>query len=151
MGRAGVFSIRSANMAKFVVQDPIIKINGGTVSANVAQVTIALEADDVETTNFASGGNRERVGGLKSGSVSFDLHQDFAAGALNDIIYPLLGGTASIEVVPTAGTAVSSSNPRFAFSVLCTEFSPLDSAVGDLATTSVSWPITGAVTRGTTA
>jgi hypothetical protein len=138
-------------MAKFVVKDPIVTINGGTVSANVAQVTVALEADDVETTSFGSGGVRERVGGLRSGSVSFDFHQDFAAGALDSIIYPLLGETASIEVIPTGGTAVSSSNPRLSFSVLCTEWSPLDSAVGDLATTSVSWPVTGAVTRGTTA
>jgi hypothetical protein len=33
--------------------------------------------------------------------------------------------------------------------VLVSEYSPIDSAVGDLATFSVSFPITGAVTRGT--
>jgi hypothetical protein len=52
-------------MAKFVVKDPVVVLNGGTVSANVAQATIALEADDVETTNFAGNGWRERIGGLK--------------------------------------------------------------------------------------
>jgi hypothetical protein len=138
-------------MAKFVVQDPIIKINGGTVSASVAQVTIALEADDVETTNFASGGARTRVGGLKSGTVSFDFHQDFGSGAIDDLIFPLLGGTPAIEVIPTAGTAVSATNPKYSFNCLVTEYSPLDSAVGDLATFSVSWPISGAVARGTSA
>jgi hypothetical protein len=138
-------------MAKFVVKDPIVTINGGTVSANVAQVTIALEADDVETTNFASGGNRERVGGLKSGTVSLDFHQDFGTAAIDSVVHPLLGNTATIEVIPTAGTAVSATNPKYGFSVLVTEYSPLDSAVGDLATFSVSWPISGAVTRGTTA
>jgi hypothetical protein len=139
-------------MAKFVVQDPIVKINGGTVSANVAQVTIALEADDVETTNFASGGNRERVGGLKSGSVSLDFHQDFGTGAIDSIVHPLLGNTAAIEVIPNGGTVVvSATNPKYSFNALVTEYSPLDSAVGDLATFSVSWPVSGAVTRGTTA
>jgi hypothetical protein len=138
-------------MAKFVVQDPIVKINGGTVSASVAQVTVALEADDVETTNFASGGHRTRVGGLKSGTVSFDFHQDFGSGGIDDLIFPLLGGTAAVEVIPTAGTVVSATNPRLSFNILCTEYSPLDSAVGDLATFSVSWPISGAVTRGTSA
>jgi hypothetical protein len=138
-------------MAKFVVKDPIITINGGTVSANVAQVTIALEADDVETTSFGSGGVRERVGGLRSGTVSLDLHQDFGSAAIDAVIHPLLGNTAAIEVIPTAGTAVSATNPKYAFSALVTEYSPLDSAVGDLATFSVSWPISGAVTRGTSA
>jgi hypothetical protein len=33
--------------------------------------------------------------------------------------------------------------------VLVTEYNPIDSAVGDLATFSVSWPITGAVARAT--
>ena len=139
-------------MAKFVVQDPIIKINGGTVSANVAQVTIALEADDVETTSFGSpGGFRERIGGLKSGTVSFDFHQDFGTGGIDSVVFDLLGSTALIEVIPTAGTGVSATNPKWGFNALCTEWSPLDSAVGDLATTSVSWPISGAVTRGTAA
>jgi hypothetical protein len=138
-------------MAKFVVQDPIVIINGGTVSANVAQATISLEADDVETTNFAGNGWRERVGGLKAGTVSLDFHQDFGAGGIDSVVYPLLGGTAAIGIVPTAGTAISATNPKYTFNILVTEYSPLDSAVGDLATFSVSWPITGAVTRGTAA
>jgi hypothetical protein len=109
------------------------------------------EADDVETTSFGSGGKRTRVGGLQSGTVSFDFHQDFGSGAIDDDIFPLLGGTPAIEVIPTAGTAVSATNPKYSFNCLVTEYSPLDSAVGDLATFSVSWPISGAVTRGTTA
>jgi hypothetical protein len=138
-------------MAKFVVKDPVVVLNGGTVSANVAQATIALEADDVETTNFSSGGFRERIGGLKAATLSLDLHQDFGSGGLDDVIFPLLGSTASVSIVPTAGTAVSATNPKYSFDVMVSEYSPIDSAVGDLATFSVSWPVTGAVTRGTSA
>jgi hypothetical protein len=138
-------------MAKFVVQNPIVTINGGTVSANVAQVTIALEADDVETTSFGSGGFRERIGGLKSGTFSADFHQDFGTGGIDSVFHPLLGGTAAVEVIPVGGTAVSATNPKYSFNILVTEYSPLDSAVGDLATFSVSWPVTGAVARGTSA
>jgi hypothetical protein len=138
-------------MAKFVVQNPAIVINGGTVSASVAQTTIALEADDVETTSFGSAGFRERIGGLKTGTFSADFHQDFGASGIDSVFFPLLGGTASIEVIPNGGTAVSGTNPKYSFNILVTEYSPMDSAVGDLATFSVSWPITGAVARGTTA
>jgi hypothetical protein len=136
-------------MAKIVIQNPVITLAGGTVSANVAQCSIALEADDVETTNFAGGGWRERIGGLKAGTVSLDLHQDYAAGALDSIVFPLLGGTAAVTVRPGGTAAIGSANPEYSFTALVTEYSPIDSAVGDLATFSVTWPITGAVTRGT--
>ena len=137
-------------MAKIVIQDPVVTLAGGTVSANVAQCSIALEADDVETTSFGSaGGFRERIGGLKSGTVSFDFHNDYTAGALDSILFPLLGGTVAVTVRPGGTAAVGSANPEYRFTALCTEVSPIDSAVGDLASQSVSWPITGAVTRAT--
>jgi hypothetical protein len=136
-------------MAKIVIQNPVVVLAGGTISANVAQCTIALSADDVETTNFAGNGFRERIGGLKSGTVSFDFHNDYAAGALDSILFPLLGGTAAVAVRPGGTAAVGTANPEYSFTCLVTEINPIDSAVGDLASQSVSWPITGAITRGT--
>jgi hypothetical protein len=136
-------------MAKIVIQNPVVVLAGGTISANVAQCTIALAADDVETTNFAGNGFRERIGGLKSGTVSFDFHNDYAAGALDSILFPLLGGTAAVAVRPGGTAAVGTANPEYSFTCLVTEINPIDSAVGDLASQSVSWPITGAITRGT--
>ena len=138
-------------MAKFVVKDPVVVFAGGTISANVAQATIALEADDVETTSFdsANGGFRTRIGGLKSGTFSMELHQDFAIASIDSVFFTNLGGTAAVSVRPGGTAAAGSANPQYDFTVLVTEYSPLDSAVGDLATFSVSLPITGAVTRGT--
>jgi glycine cleavage system aminomethyltransferase T len=138
-------------MAKYVVKDPVVVFAGGTISANVAQATIALEADDIEVTNFGSaGGFRERIGGLKSGTFSMELHQDFALGSIDSTFFTNLGGTVAVAIRPAGGTAaVGSANPEYTFNVLVTEYSPIDSAVGDLATFSVSYPISGAVTRGT--
>lgn len=135
-------------MAKFVVKDPVVVFAGGTISANVAQATIALEADDIETTNFGSaGGYRERIGGLKAGTFSMELHQDFAAGSIDSVFFANLGGTAAVSIRPGGTAAAGSANPQYDFTVLITEYSPMDSAVGDLATFSVSLPITGAVVR----
>jgi hypothetical protein len=137
-------------MAKYVVQNPVVVFAGGTISANVAQATIALEADDIEVTNFAGNGFRERIGGLKTGTLSMELHQDFAIGAIDSTFFTNLGGTVAVAIRPAGGTAtVGSANPEYTFNVLVTEYAPLDSAVGDLATFSVSYPITGAVARGT--
>lgn len=144
-------------MAKFVLQNPVVEFmptggtSYGTISANVAQVTITVEADDIETTNFGSaGGFRERIGGLKSGTFAMDVHNDMAAGSIDSQFWSSLGGTAAVRVRPD-GTAVSASSPRFDFTVLCTAISPVDGAVGDLSTQSISWPITGQVTRSTAA
>jgi hypothetical protein len=137
-------------MAKFVVTDPVILFAGGTITTSCASVTINIEADDVETTAFGSaGGWRTRIGGLKQGTVDFEFHQDMAGGAIDATVYPYLGSTAAVKVRPGGTAAIGTSNPEYQFDVLVSAWNPIDSAVGDLATVSVSWPITGAVTRAT--
>lgn len=138
-------------MAKFVMKDPVVVIGASTVSASCASATISLEADDVETTSFGDAGFRTRIGGLKGGSVDFEFHQDFGAGGIDGILFPLLGGTVAIKIRPGGTSVVGTTNPEYRFDALVTTYSPMDSAVGDLATTSVSFPITGAVTRATAA
>jgi len=136
-------------VAKFVVTEPVIVFAGSTVTSSCASVTINVEADDVETTSFGTNGWRTRVGGLKSGSVDFEFHQDMASGAIDELIWSNLGGTAAVKVRPGGTAVISSSNAEYQFDVLCQQANPIDSAVGDLATISVSFPITGAVTRAT--
>lgn len=136
-------------MAKFVVTDPVIVLAGGTVSTSVASCTINVEADDIDATAFGGGGWRSRISGLKQGSMDIEFHQDMASGAIDSVVWPLLGGTAAVTVRPGGTAAVGTSNPEYRFTVNVNQWNPIDSAVGDLATVSVSWPITGAVTRAT--
>jgi hypothetical protein len=138
-------------MAKFVVTEPVIVFAGSTVTSSCASVTISVEADDVETTAFGGSGWRTRIGGLKSGSVDFEFHQDFAAGSVDSLFWPNLGGTVQVKVRPGGTAAIGTTNPEYQFDVLVAQYNPIDSAVGDLATVSVSLPITGVVTRATAA
>ena len=134
-------------MAKFVATDYRVTINGGTVSSSLASVELPVEIDEQETTAFGSEW-RTRIAGLKSGSITLEFHQDFAAGAIDAILWPLLGTNATVTVVPTSGT-VNASNPSFTGTFLVTQYTPFASTTGDLATSSVSWPLTGALTRAT--
>ena len=136
-------------MAKTVLLDPVIVFAGSTVTTSCASVTISVEADDVETTSFGGSGFRTRIGGLKSGTVDFEFHQDYASGSVDSLIFPLLGGTAAVSVRPGGTAIASASNPQYNFDVLVTSYNPVDGAVGDLNTTSVSFPITGVITRAT--
>ena len=134
-------------MAKFIATDYKVTINGGTVSSSLASVELPIEIDEQETTSFGSEW-RTRIAGLKSGSITLEFHQDFAAGAIDSILWPLLGTNATVVVTPTS-TAVSPSNPSFSGTFLVTSYTPYSSTVGDLATVSVTWPLTGALTRAT--
>ena len=135
-------------MAKYVVTATNVTLNGTNISDSVAQATLELTAADVDVTDFGSGGYTEVVGGLKSGTVSLDFHQDYAAGAIASLLNPLLGSIATVTLKPN-GTATSATNPVWTANVLVNSISPITGAVGDLATFSVSYPTSGSVTSAT--
>jgi hypothetical protein len=107
---------------------------------------LSFEVNDVETTTF---GNtwRTRVAGLKTGTVNLQFNQDFGASAVDATIYPLLGTVGTIVITPTS-TAVSSTNPAYTATVLINAYG-VQGNIGDLSTVSVTWPITGTVSRAT--
>jgi hypothetical protein len=133
-------------MARVVLTDAVVKIGTTDLSDHVASVEIAVERDNIETTAFGDSG-RTRVGGLEDSSISLDFHQDFDPAEVDATIFPLVGGTAAFEILPK-GTAVGSANPKFTGTVLVTEWG-FGGAIGELATKSVTWPVSGVVTRGT--
>jgi hypothetical protein len=134
-------------MPKFYAQDYKITIGTTVISDDIASVTLDITSDEVETTAFGST-YRSRIGGLKDASVSLDFHQDFGAGAVDSLLFPLLGSTVAVKIAPTSGT-VTATNPEYRFTALCTQYQPFAGAVGDLATLSVTWPVSGEVTRAT--
>jgi hypothetical protein len=135
-------------MAKYVVTATNVTLNGTNISDSVAQASLEITAADVDVTDFGSGGFTEVVGGLKSGTVSLDFHQDYAAGAIASLLNPLLGSIATVTLKPN-GTATSATNPVWTTTVLVNSITPISGAVGDLATFSVSYPTSGSVTSAT--
>jgi len=136
-------------MAKFYAQDYKITIGTAVLSEDIASVTLDITSDEVETTAFGST-YRTRIGGLKDASVSLDFHQDFGAGSVDALLFPLMGSTVAVKIAPTSGT-VTATNPEYRFTALVTQYQPFAGAVGDLATLSVTWPVSGEVTRATAA
>lgn len=134
-------------MAKFAATDYNITIGGIDFSTSLAACTLDISVEDLETTPFGSG-SRTRIGGLQDGSVQFDFHQDFAASSIDETLFPLLGTSVAIVIKPTSA-ATGATNPTYSFNALCTEYQPFASSVGDLATLSVTWPVSGDITRAT--
>lgn len=131
-------------MAVFLQNDVQVTVNSVDLTDHVASITWTESADELETTSMGDA-NRTRIGGLKDGSVSIEFHQDFAASSVYISLYALLGTTTTVTMTPTSGS-LSATNPKHSASALVTELPIIDGGVADLATISVTWPLSGAVT-----
>lgn len=134
-------------MAEFVLTGASLTINSVDLSSYVTSISLSQSADSVEDTSMGDT-SRTYLGGLKTGMLDVTFNQDFAASKVEATVFPLVGTTTTCVVKPTAaGVAVT--NPSYTFTALCTEYTTLDGSVGDLATSSFSWPISGAITKAT--
>ena len=148
-------------MARIVLTDVDVELNGSPIGEYIASVTLSTPEDVVETTAFGPVGARTRTSGLKDHSVALEFHNDFASGAMESIIDTIgIGQLTNLVIKPTSA-AISATNPAYradgsgtgaakAGQVLISEWTPLNGAVGELSTVSVTWPISGQIVKDTT-
>ena len=139
-------------MARLVLTDAYVVLASTDISQYVTSVTLSPTLDVVETTSMGST-SRTRVAGLRDNQITLEFNQDFASGALETLIYPSdastkIGTAVAMEVRPTSAAA-STTNPKYTFNALITEWQSVSGSIGELATVSVTWPISGAVTKAT--
>lgn len=133
-------------MPRIVLTNAFISVGGVDLSDLVASVTLNSTFDVVETTAFSSTAAKTRVAGLADNSVTLEFHQDFATNEVEQTIYPLLGQASTVIVKPN-GATTSAFNPSYSCSAIISEWTPINGSVGELATASVTWPVSGAITK----
>lgn len=136
-------------MGKFIATGTKVTVNGTDVSGSVARAELVINAAEVDVTDFGSAGWTEVIGGLKSGQVSLDFHADFGAGAVSALFQDLVGTVGTVTIIAANGTAASATTPEYTATVLINSYTPISGAVGDLASWSVTFPTTGAVSYAT--
>jgi len=135
-------------MARLVLTNAYIVFGtNNDLSDHIGNISLNTSYDILETTSFGDTA-RKRIAGLQDNSATFEFHQDFATSSVEQVIYPLLGTAVACEM-RAVNAAVSTTNPKYSFSVLVSEWTPLNGGVGELATASVTWPISGAITKAT--
>ena len=132
-------------MARLVLNNAYVVFGTNDLSDHISNISLQTSYDIIETTSFGQT-SKTRVAGLADNSATFEFHQDFATSSVEQVIYPLLGTAVTCTVKPV-NTTVSATNPSYTFSVLISEWTPLNGGVGELATASVTWPISGAITK----
>jgi hypothetical protein len=127
-------------MAKLVLRDCFIEVDGTDFSSHVSSVTINLAKDEIDTTNFGGDG-RERAHGLKDDSFELTFQQDYSAASVDDTLYPLWDEEQEFVVkVRPRSTAKAADNPEYSATCILLEYTPLAGDVGDLSTTDVTFP-----------
>jgi len=134
-------------MAQFVLTDASVTLNSVDLSDHVKSVTINYSADMQEDTAMGDD-THTMLGGLKNWSVDLEFNQDFAASEVDATLFPLVGSTFAVSILPTSAS-VSATNPNFNGTGILESYPPLGGSVGDLATTSITINAAGTLARST--
>lgn len=135
-------------MAKYVLKDADVVINGVNLSNRVDEVVVNMSREDVETTAMGASG-KQRLAGLGDDSFEVTFLQDHAAANVDATLFPLLGAAPFTVVVKPTSAAVSATNPTFTGSCILTEYTPIQGSVGSRSEATVTLPVDGTITRAT--
>jgi hypothetical protein len=126
-------------MGKLVLNNASIVIDGTDLSKRASQVSIDLPIDDVDLSAF-QGEFKDHGVGLKDASIQVTFFQDYEAGMVDDVLFPLYsaGEAFIIEIKPDKG-AKSASNPLYKMEVRMFNYSPISGSVGQASTTQVTF------------
>ena len=89
-----------------------------------------------------------RSAGLEDSSIQIEFLQDYASASVEATLNSLIGTTTTVVIQAKTGT-VSATNPKWTGTCLVTELQPVAGSAGELAKQSVTWPVSGTLTRAT--
>lgn len=137
-------------MAVFALTNEYVSFNSVDLSDHVKAATITAEAEQLDSTTMGDSW-REYTGGLKSGTITIEFLDDFAASNVDATVWGAFDtGTAVAVAVKPVNTTIAATNPEYQFNVLPNQWG-MGGSLGELAGKSLTYPITGAVTRDVTA
>lgn len=128
-------------MGVLALLDCRIEINSVVMSSYGRSVTLPMEYEALEDTAFGDTG-RSRVAGLFDSTIAMEFNQDFAASATDITLYTAYATKAPVVVkVRPTSSSIGATNPEYVGSYLPNQHQPFGNGVGELATVSVSWPL----------
>lgn len=134
-------------MAKFVLKDAYVSVNGVTLSTRVKSVTFPFGAEALEA-NAMGDNTKIKLPGLKEWSVDVEFYQDFAAANVDATLFNLVGADPfTIAVRAVASLAKSATNPEFTGSVILSSYTPIGGSAGEMAKAPAKFECAGDLTR----
>jgi len=121
----------------------VLTVNAVDLSTLVTSVTLNRTFDELEVTAMGDSGHKF-VKGLEASSITIDFLNDEAASKTLQTLNGLVGTNTTVTVKQTSA-AVSTTNPLYTMTCLVNNITPINGAVGDLSTQSVTWNVSGTV------
>ena len=130
-------------MAVYLSNGVNVTVDSVDLSSLTSSVTINRSFDELEITAMGDSGHKF-VKGLEASSITLDFFNDDATlktlQKLNTI-----WGTSVTVVIKQTSAAVSATNPSYTMTCLINNTTPVNGAVGDLSTQSVTWTVNGTI------
>jgi hypothetical protein len=130
-------------MAVFLSNNVGVKVNSVDLSDHVTSVTINRSFDELEVTAMGDSGHKF-VKGLEASSITIDFFNDEATSKTLQTLNAQVGNNVTVTVKQTSAI-VSATNPLYTMTCLVNNITPINGAVGDLSTQSVTWNVSGTI------
>jgi hypothetical protein len=129
---------------KKIFKQGYLSVNGVDVSDHVREVHVTTARDEQDTTSIASA-NKERLYGLGDATIAVVAFQDFEAGEIDAVMWPLSTSDTPFVVAARArNTAISATNPEYRLDeALLGDYNPIDAAAGETMMTPLTFANAG--------
>jgi hypothetical protein len=130
-------------MSVYLANTGVLTVNAVDLSTLVTSVTINRAFDELEVTALGDTGHRF-VKGLEASSISIDFLNDEATAKTLQTLQATWGTNTTVTFKQTSA-AVSATNPLYTMTCLVNNITPVNGAVADLSTQSVTWNVSGTI------
>jgi hypothetical protein len=130
-------------MAVYLANTGILTVNAVDLSTLVSSVTINRAFDELEVTALGDGGHKF-VKGLEASSITIDFFNDSLTSKTLQTLQTTWG-TNTVVTFKQVDAVVSATNPLYTMTCLVNNTTPVNGAVGDLSTQSVTWNVSGTI------
>ena len=130
-------------MSVYLSNGVVLTVNAVDLSTLVSSVTINRSFDELEVTAMGDSGHKF-VKGLEASSITIDFFNDEATSKTLQTLQTVWGTSTTVTVKQTSST-VSATNPLYTMSCLVNNTTPINGAVGDISTQSVTWNVNGTI------
>ena len=132
-------------MSVYLSNGVVLTVNAVDLSTLVSSVTINRSFDELEVSAMGDSGHRY-VKGLESSSVTIDFFNDEATSkTLQTLNSSSVWGNNVTVTVKQTSAITSATNPLYTMTCLVNNTTPVNGAVGDLSTQSVTWNVSGVI------
>ena len=130
-------------MSVYLSNGVSVTVNSVDLSSLVSSATINRSFDELEITSMGDSGHKF-VKGLEASSITLDFFNDSASAKTLQTLNSTWGTSVTVVIKQTSA-AVSAENPSYTMSCLINNTTPVNGAVGDLSTQSVTWNVNGTI------